>query len=165
VLDRRTPRLDEFSGGEVLTATEAARRCGITPSAMSYHLRAMERWDIVERVESEDGRERPWRLTADSIKISDAASASLPAGVANSLLGSFIKRVTRTVTEMIERDNPDDHAAITQVSGIYLTDDEAAELDRAVGDALSRFEDRHEAQSAPSAARKRDISWLNLPRE
>lgn len=161
----RQQLLDEFSGGEVLTATEAARRCGITASAMSYHLRAMERWGIVERVESEDGRERPWRLAADSIKISDAASAGIPAGVASSLLGSFIKRVTRTVTEMIERDNPDDHAAISQVSGIYLTDDEAGELDRTVSDALSRFGDRHESHSAPPAARKRDIYWLNLPRE
>lgn len=161
----RQQLLDEFSGGEVLTATEAARRCGITPSAMSYHLRAMERWGIVERVDSEDGRERPWRLAADSIKISDAASANIPAGVANTLLGTFIKRVTRTVTEMIERDNPDDHASISQVGGIHLTDEEADELDQIVSDALARFGDRHTAESAPPGARKRDIYWLNLPRE
>ncbi|MFC6705153.1 ArsR/SmtB family transcription factor [Flexivirga alba] len=161
----RQQLLDELGGGEVLTATEAARRCGITPSAMSYHLRAMQRWGIVERVDSQDGRERPWRLAAESIKISDAASAGIPANVANSLLGTFIKRVTRTVTEMIERDNPEDHASITQVGGLYLTDQETDELDRVVSDALSGFEDRHDPHSAPPDAHKRDIYWLNLPRE
>ncbi|WP_446666678.1 ArsR/SmtB family transcription factor [Flexivirga sp. B27] len=161
----RQQLMDELSGGEVLTATEAAKRCGITPSAMSYHLRAMERWGIVERVESADGRERPWRMAAESIKISDAAGVGMPASVANSLLGNFIKRVTRTVTKMIERDNPDDHASISQTSGIHLTDEEAAELDELVADALGRFDDRHDPKTAPPGARKRDIYWLNLPRE
>lgn len=160
----RQQLMDELSGGEVLTATEAAKRCGITPSAMSYHLRAMERWGIVERVESADGRERPWQMAAESIKINDAASAGIPANVANSLLGNFIKRVTRTVTEMIERNNPDDHASISQVSGIYLTDEEAAELDTVVSDALHRFDDRHDPHAAPDGSHRRAIYWLNLPR-
>ena len=161
----RQQLMDELGGGAVLTATEAARRCGITASAMSYHLRAMERWGIVERVESQDGRERPWRLAADSIQISDAASVGIPVGVAQSLLGNFVKRVTRTVTEMIERDHPKDHAVITQVGGIYLTDDEAKALDQMVHDALSRFADRHDPHSAPPDALKRDVYWLDLPRE
>lgn len=161
----RQQLLDEFSGGEVLTATEAAQRCGITPSAMSYHLRAMERWGIVERVESSDGRERPWQLAAESIQISDTASAGMPAGVANTLLGTFIQRVTRTATAMIERDEPKEHSAITQVAGIYLTDEEAVELDGVVADALARFDDRHDRHSAPPGTHKRDVYWLNLPRE
>lgn len=160
----RQQLLDELGGGEVLTATDAAKRCGITPSAMSYHLRAMERWGIVERVESVDGRERPWRLAADSIQISDETSAGIPANVANSLLGTFIKRVTRTVTEMIERDDSDEHATISQSGGIYLTDDEASELDEIVSGALERFHDRHDPHTAPRDAHKRDVYWLNLPR-
>lgn len=161
----RQQLLDEFSGGTVLTATEAAQRCGITPSAMSYHLRAMERWGIVERVESPDGRERPWKLAAESIRISDDASAGVPAAVANSLLGTFVKRVTRTVTAMIDRDNPQEHATITQLGNLYLTDDEAEQLDQAVADALHRFDDRHDPGTAPAGARRRDIYWLNLPRD
>lgn len=157
--------MDEFSGGEILTATEAAKRCGITPSAMSYHLRAMERWGIVERVESPDGRERPWRMAADSIRINDASSAGIPTSVAHSLLGTFVSRVTRTVSAMIERDNPDEHATITQVGGLLVTDEEADELDRVVADAFARFDDRHDARTAPPDAHKRDVYWLNLPRE
>ena len=72
--------ISELFNGEVLTATEAARLCGITPSAMSYHLRALEQWGIVERDESTDGRERPWRATADHFSV--AASAHRAAGPA-----------------------------------------------------------------------------------
>ncbi|GGB29290.1 transcriptional regulator [Flexivirga endophytica] len=160
----RQQLMDELSGGEVLTATEAAKRCGITPSAMSYHLRAMERWGIVERVESADGRERPWRMAAESIRISDESSTGIPANVANSLLGNFIKRVTRTVTEMVERNDPDDHATISQTSGIHLTDEEAEQLDTLVSKALARFDDRHDPHTAPPGSHKRAIYWLNLPR-
>ena len=54
--------LDALTEGEELTATECAEVAGISPSAMSYHLRALEKWGFVERAEtSTDGRERPWR--------------------------------------------------------------------------------------------------------
>src|SRR5665811_311433 len=41
--------IDELYSGSVLTATEAAKICGLSPSAMSYHLRALEKWGIVVR--------------------------------------------------------------------------------------------------------------------
>ncbi|HET6740226.1 MAG TPA: helix-turn-helix domain-containing protein, partial [Kribbella sp.] len=54
--------IDELYNGRVLTATECAELAGLTPSAMSYHLRALEKWGIIERAdETTDGRERPWR--------------------------------------------------------------------------------------------------------
>lgn len=66
----RRQLLDVLGSQEQLTATEAARRIGVTPSAMSYHLRALQKWGIVERVDTAgDGREHPWRLTARSITI------------------------------------------------------------------------------------------------
>ena len=37
---------------------------------MSYHLRALERWGIVERgAEREDGRERPWRAAGRTLSL------------------------------------------------------------------------------------------------
>ena len=48
--------IDELYSGRVLTATECAELAGLTPSATSYHLRALERWGIVERAESLGGR-------------------------------------------------------------------------------------------------------------
>src|SRR4029450_1968676 len=60
--------VDELYQGSERTASELAKITGLTPSAMSYHLRALERWGIVERADPrEDGRERPWRAPARSL--------------------------------------------------------------------------------------------------
>ena len=54
--------MTELTNGRVLTATEAAELVGLTPSAVSHHLRALERYGIAERAGTgADGRTRPWR--------------------------------------------------------------------------------------------------------
>lgn len=57
--------------GPARTATECAAEVGGTASACSYHLRELERFGFVERVEgaSDDGRERPWRAAAVGFSI------------------------------------------------------------------------------------------------
>ncbi|EWT05766.1 ArsR family transcriptional regulator [Intrasporangium chromatireducens Q5-1] len=58
----------------VVTATAASERVGMSPSAVSHHLRLLEKYGIVERVEaSEDARERPWRLRPGGLNLSPAA--------------------------------------------------------------------------------------------
>jgi len=49
------------------TASECAEIVGSTPSNCSYHLRALARFGLVEAVEAEDGRERPWQSTATGL--------------------------------------------------------------------------------------------------
>src|SRR6185437_1401778 len=62
--------IDEFFAGRRLTATECAEIAGLSASAMSYHLRALERWGIICRSEaSGDGRERPWEACGDRLTI------------------------------------------------------------------------------------------------
>lgn len=70
--------VDELYQGSELTATELAELTGLSPSAMSYHLRALERWGVVVRGEARgDARERPWRAAARSLSVSsDSASAA-----------------------------------------------------------------------------------------
>ncbi|WP_125612404.1 winged helix-turn-helix domain-containing protein [Specibacter cremeus] len=70
--------VDEFySSTRLHTATELARRFGLTPSAMSYHLRALEKWGYVVRAEAGgDGRERYWRAAGDSLNIGSLRQAS-----------------------------------------------------------------------------------------
>ena len=70
----RQQLITELFAGEVLTATEAAEIVGLTPSATSYHLRALEKFGIVTRGEaSTDARQRPWRAVADSISVQPEA--------------------------------------------------------------------------------------------
>jgi DNA-binding transcriptional ArsR family regulator len=46
------------------TASECAEAVGSTPSNCSWHLRNLALYHMVERVDSDDGRERPWRAAA-----------------------------------------------------------------------------------------------------
>ena len=62
--------IDALYDGQVLTATECAERAGVTPSAMSYHLRALEKAGLVVRAEPRgDGRERPWKRAGKNLKV------------------------------------------------------------------------------------------------
>jgi DNA-binding transcriptional ArsR family regulator len=57
--------LEQMSAGRAGTATEFATVCGLTPSATSYHLRALAKAGLVEEAPNRgDGRERVWQLVA-----------------------------------------------------------------------------------------------------
>ena len=156
--------IDELFNGEVLTATEAARLCGITPSAMSYHLRALEQWGIVERDTSGDGRERPWRATAEHFSI--AASAHRAAGAA--LSRSFLVPWAAELQAGLDR-AADDLAAggadeLTTLSRgrLWLTPAEATQLDRDLRALLKPYQTRN-SRTHPDGAVGRDGYWLLLP--
>lgn len=63
----------EVYDGRELTATEAAELCELTPSAMSYHLRMLERAGVLVPVAaSGDGRERRYGAAAKSLEVRGA---------------------------------------------------------------------------------------------
>ncbi|MEL6982840.1 MAG: winged helix-turn-helix domain-containing protein [Actinomycetota bacterium] len=67
--------------GPARTATECAAEVGGTASACSYHLRELERFGLVERVEStDDGRARPWRAAAVGFSIGTGLVEDSPTG-------------------------------------------------------------------------------------
>src|SRR3954465_15501138 len=70
--------VDELCQGSERTSSELADLTGLSPSAMSYHLRALERWGVVERGDRRrDGRERPWRACGRSLSfVTDEESAA-----------------------------------------------------------------------------------------
>ncbi len=59
------------------TASQCAEVVGSTASNCSYHLRSLARFGLVESVDPEDGRERPWRSTATGLQFgaTDAQAA------------------------------------------------------------------------------------------
>ncbi|MGH8879852.1 MAG: ArsR/SmtB family transcription factor [Stackebrandtia sp.] len=62
--------LDHLTVVEDATATECAEVAGLSPSAMSYHLRALARVGLVEEAPGRgDGRERVWRMKVRSFSI------------------------------------------------------------------------------------------------
>ncbi len=64
----RLALLDHLMAFGVQTAAQCAAAVGSTASNCSYHLRALARVGLVERGESADGRERPWRTTSTGLE-------------------------------------------------------------------------------------------------
>lgn len=84
--------LNELYSGRSATATELAGLAGVTPSAMSYHLRALSRIGLVRRAEaSGDGRERPWQSATEDLNIDPGGGAadSAAGGLISAVLESF----------------------------------------------------------------------------
>ncbi len=62
------------------SASTCARAVGDTPSNCSYHLRTLARHGLVERVESADRRQRPWRATITGFTLEPHADPATPSG-------------------------------------------------------------------------------------
>src|ERR1700722_11726543 len=70
----RLALLEHLGDGGPATATECAEVVGLSPSAVSYHLRTLARAGLVEAAPGRgDGRERLWRRTFDRFSVSGAA--------------------------------------------------------------------------------------------
>jgi len=94
--------LNELLTERTRTATEFAEIIGLTPSAMSYHLRALERFGLIERAPADgDGRERRWRRVPVGWRIeSEQPAVTAPAEAA--LVAGFLDHQRREVLDYIE---------------------------------------------------------------
>jgi DNA-binding transcriptional ArsR family regulator len=122
--------VDELYQGSERTSSELAELTGLSPSAMSYHLRSLERWGIVERgTERDDGRERPWRAAGRTLSLDpETVSAAATDVVAGTTLQHLRDEFRRWA--MIEQDEGKVWRDVTGMSRGYfwLTEDEVAEL-------------------------------------
>jgi DNA-binding transcriptional ArsR family regulator len=144
--------IDELYSGRVLTATECAEIAGLTPSATSYHLRALEKWGIVERAEaSGDGRERPWRALGTGLQIaSQSAGSGRVAGQA--MLRTNLDRVGEQF-EQLGPDDPWDELSKLNRSRLWLTREETAELGQELTDVIEKFRQGRTATEHPDGTR------------
>jgi len=132
--------IDALYAGRVLTATECAALAGTTPSAMSYHLRALEKFGLVTRAEARgDGRERPWVRAGDRLSIDIKGSGGGSAlAAAELLVRSSITmdtdRLLATMKDDARADTADEWSHTTQYARdqLVLTPDQARELSSAV---------------------------------
>lgn len=153
--------IEELYAGRQLTATECADIAGLSPSAMSYHLRSLEKAGIVERADATgDGRERPWRAAGGYLSVetdSDLVEgATLGALVLNRLTEQFNAWLARRPQESTEwRD-----AAIVTSGKMRVS---AAELD-ALGDLIGKELDRlRNRDDEPADARPVRFSVIAFP--
>jgi DNA-binding transcriptional ArsR family regulator len=159
--------IDELFAGRQLTATECAEIVGLSPSAMSYHLRALEKWGIVERAEaSADGRERPWRAAGEGLTIA-SAEPRVSAVAESAMVNRIIDRTRDNLLEWLSRDDreQDGWRDITTMGGgaRWMTDDEAEELGEAFDKLLEKYP-RASSSDRPPGARRVQVTFVLVPR-
>jgi DNA-binding transcriptional ArsR family regulator len=152
--------IDELYSGRELTATECAAIAGLSPSAMSYHLRSLEKAGIVERVESRgDGRERPWRAAGSYLQVESrgtgagelAASAALSASVIGRTMEQFEAwqaRRNREPEEWVD-------AAGASYGQLWVLPEEAKEIEEHMLEITEKYRGRRGGTRPPGARRVR----------
>jgi len=149
--------LDLLAGGRELTATACAEAADISPSAMSYHLRALEKWGFVERADSSgDGRERPWRAAPGGWRIESVDGPEVGPAV-NAIVGMALDRAGADLRRWFahERDAPRAwrDAAEVDTTVVWMTADEATDLAERYRALVDQYRDRT-AQTRPAQARR-----------
>ena len=148
--------IEAFFAGRRLTATECGDIAGLSASAMSYHLRALERWGIVERgTARDDGRERPWRAVGRTLRFDpetiSTAAVDVVAGTTFQHLRDEFRRWATT-----EETEPKAWRDLAGVSRAYLwlTEEEASEFDSELGAVLKKYTGDRDAEHHPEGTRR-----------
>jgi DNA-binding transcriptional ArsR family regulator len=140
------------------TATECAEVAGLSPSACSYHLRALARYGFVEedRASAADGRERPWRARLISFNMEDGPDATAAGRVASRVLVENLRAdAEETRARYLDRKSeyPADWqaAAGEMFSGAFVTAEELEELRAKVEEVMAPYIRLDEAERTPGA--------------
>ncbi len=142
------------------TATECAEIAGLSPSACSYHLRALARYGFVEedRESAADGRHHPWRARVISFSLDDEPEEPASVRAARLLLmESLHTRFEEVRAQYLdtESDYPPEwrKAAGTQQDVLHLTAGELTALVGQVRDLAARYRRLDPADRPPGARR------------
>ena len=137
--------INEVYDGRELTATEAAALCGLTPSAMSYHLRMLEKAGVLVPVPAEDGRERRYRRAARSFQV-----RRVDGGGSRVEIKATVAIWLDSLTQLIHRwlDGSSSRSGGMHTYALRLTEEENAELMQRISDLFREYDgisERHEA--------------------
>jgi DNA-binding transcriptional ArsR family regulator len=158
--------IDELFAGRKLTATECGEIAGLSASAMSYHLRALEKWGIVRRSESTtDGRERPWEAAGQGLTVESAEPRATAAGEAVLVARQLDRQRADILGWISGQDEASaawyDSTAIS--SGVFwLSQDEARQLSDDLSAMVARLQ-RRSAVDAPPGSRQVRVSFNVVP--
>jgi DNA-binding transcriptional ArsR family regulator len=75
-----------------LTATQASKLVGGSPSSVAYHLRTLAKYGYVEETNDGTGRERPWRLVHIGFSFSEETGDPETRAAAQALSRQLFKR-------------------------------------------------------------------------
>jgi DNA-binding transcriptional ArsR family regulator len=141
------------------TATECAEVVGLSPSATSYHLRALARAGLIEEAPSRgDGRERLWQSPEHGLEL-DADSRNDPEARAaeQDLVTVLLNRQHAKALAWfaVSFDEPADwrDAASFFEARLLVTAEELAELRHSIADLMEPYRYRRRRDDPPPGAR------------
>ena len=146
--DARLIVLDElFASQATRTATELASLCSLTPSAMSYHLRALEKYGYVVRAASEgDARERRWRAAGERLELNTHdGSANAKTAYLNVQLNQFRTRLNAEVERRQAEARagvvvPEDRPPLLSSGLVFLPEEKQKEFNRRLMELIYEYE-------------------------
>ncbi|MEV7133868.1 winged helix-turn-helix domain-containing protein [Arthrobacter sp. NPDC093128] len=151
------------------TATELAAQTGLTPSAMSYHLRALQKWGIVEPAATAgDARERRWRAAGTDFTINSGGGVASPEfAVLDLELDAFRRRVNAYAKVRDERRQNSETAespglVVLSTDLLYLTPTQRSELTAKVFGLLREYE-LDDPDRVPEGAERMATMWSLIP--
>ncbi|WP_037319714.1 ArsR/SmtB family transcription factor [Amycolatopsis orientalis] len=160
----RSALLDHLMAVGPRTASDCATAVGSSASNISWHLRQLAQHGLVERVEAEDGRERPWRACQVGLEFGDDPSLR---GAQLAVLGTTLARERELTERYLDAADGleqewQDSAGINTYS-LRVT---AAELDKLIEgiDALVRPYVGAIRKDAPEEARPVHLGLRAFPR-
>lgn len=155
--------IEELYSGRELTATECAQIAGLSPSAMSYHLRNLHRWGIVEPADSQgDGRERPWRAAGSYLQLTTDSVLAESALLTQTVVGRLADQLGEWLANKATQDQAWLDASVVGSGQVWLTVDELIAVRTAVGAAIDRFRTRS-PDDLPDGARRVRFAVFAFP--
>jgi DNA-binding transcriptional ArsR family regulator len=138
------------------TASTCARAVGDTPSNCSYHLRTLARHGLVEAIDSDDRRQRPWRATITGFTIDPNVDPDTAQGRSNAAVLSASLALEQGLLRdyLAHRDQVSDawrRADTTSSYTLHVTPAELSELTARIDALLRPLIAAHRADAPPSA--------------
>jgi DNA-binding transcriptional ArsR family regulator len=129
-----------------LTATQASRIVGGSPSSVSYHLRTLAKYGYVEESIEGTGRERPWQMTRVGFSFTENSEDPEANAAAEALSRQLFKRwLGRREAFQQARDRwPEEvrNAVADWNSVLFGTTEEFIELQADFANAFAKYVDR-----------------------
>jgi DNA-binding transcriptional ArsR family regulator len=141
------------------TATQCADVAGLSPSACSYHLRALARFGFIEPAPdgAADGRHRPWQTRVLGIDYGDPGSSGAMLAAEHTLTGIVQQRLDEVKDRYHAREAeyPPDwrEAAGMRSDVLHVSPAELAEIRDRLAAELSRFRRLDPVDRPPGALR------------
>ena len=149
------------------TATECAGVVDLSPSAVSYHLRALAKAGLVEEAPGRgDGREHRWQRTAEPYSIdADPGPAGLAAmrGLLESVRAWDETRFRQFLAQLGDEPAEWQDAALFMDATLLVTADELREVGVAVQELLRPYRKAARADAPPAGARTVSAMFRGFP--